>query len=269
MRYLIFALLSVYAGSCSSQVYPNMVQIPSNQNPDTSNIGVFYPSGYGSRTGRMHVVSYETLADTLRQYLPDTNLFSHNLTLLSDREHNGGGYDFFLNDMGEFKVESDQSGKYIWLEHSNAGGTPINTLKITDDDIQLNADDGAITSSLTMGDAISFSNSNGSYLFENIFSPIPSDNTLTTAIAINSGGYLRQTNLNAVHLTGNETIAGIKTLSSPLVISGYTVATLPTGVLGMTAYVTDASAPTYLSIVAGGGAVVCPVFFNGTNWVCH
>jgi len=49
--------------------------------------------------------------------------------------------------------------------------------------------------------------------------------------------------------------------------AGYTVATLPTGVVGMRAYVTDATAPTYLGTLTGGGAITCPVFYNGTAWV--
>ena len=40
-------------------------------------------------------------------------------------------------------------------------------------------------------------------------------------------------------------------------------------VTGATAYVTDATAPTYLGTLTGGGAVVCPVFYNGTAWVSH
>lgn len=48
---------------------------------------------------------------------------------------------------------------------------------------------------------------------------------------------------------------------------GYTVATLPAGVVGDNAYVTDALAPAFLSTVVGGGAIVTPVFYNGTNWV--
>ena len=40
-------------------------------------------------------------------------------------------------------------------------------------------------------------------------------------------------------------------------------------VLGDMAYVTDATAPTYLTTIVGGGAVVCPDFFDGTNWVAH
>jgi hypothetical protein len=49
---------------------------------------------------------------------------------------------------------------------------------------------------------------------------------------------------------------------------GYTVATLPASPKqGAVAFVTDASAPTFLGTLTGGGAVVCPVFYNGTAWV--
>ena len=50
--------------------------------------------------------------------------------------------------------------------------------------------------------------------------------------------------------------------------TGYTVATLPAaGTAGRRTYVTDATAPTFLGALIGGGAVVCPVFDNGTAWV--
>lgn len=49
---------------------------------------------------------------------------------------------------------------------------------------------------------------------------------------------------------------------------GYTVATLPAaGTAGRRAHVTDATAPTYLGALTGGGAVTCPVFDNGSAWV--
>ena len=47
----------------------------------------------------------------------------------------------------------------------------------------------------------------------------------------------------------------------------YTVGTLPTGVLNDMAIVSDATAPTYLGALVGGGAVVTPVWHNGTIWV--
>jgi len=49
--------------------------------------------------------------------------------------------------------------------------------------------------------------------------------------------------------------------------SGYTVATLPVGVVGQRAYVTDAVAPAYNTALTGGGLVRVPVFRNATIWV--
>jgi len=57
--------------------------------------------------------------------------------------------------------------------------------------------------------------------------------------------------------------------TGPIRLKNYTVATLPTGVQGDTAFVTDATAPTYLGTLIGGGSVVTPVFYNGTAWVSH
>jgi hypothetical protein len=53
----------------------------------------------------------------------------------------------------------------------------------------------------------------------------------------------------------------------PLRLDGFTVATLPAGKVGEVVYVTDALAPAFGVAVAGGGAVVCPVFYTGTAWV--
>lgn len=52
-------------------------------------------------------------------------------------------------------------------------------------------------------------------------------------------------------------------------LKSYTVATLPAGAQGDCAFVTDALAPAYLTAVVGGGAIVTPVFYDGTNWVAH
>ena len=53
----------------------------------------------------------------------------------------------------------------------------------------------------------------------------------------------------------------------PIQLQGYTVAGLPAGVEGDTAYVTDALAPVYGAAVTPGGAVTIPVFYDGTNWI--
>jgi hypothetical protein len=49
----------------------------------------------------------------------------------------------------------------------------------------------------------------------------------------------------------------------------YTVATLPSAVtsgVGARAFVSDATATTFASTVAGGGANKVPVYSDGTNW---
>ena len=64
------------------------------------------------------------------------------------------------------------------------------------------------------------------------------------------------------------TIPKDETGTLALKLKGYTVASLPTGAVGDRAYVTDALNPSFLVLVTGGGAVTCPVFHNGTNWIC-
>lgn len=69
---------------------------------------------------------------------------------------------------------------------------------------------------------------------------------------------------------GGDTMYGPLNVKSTIATQSYTVATLPTaGTAGRMAYVTDATAPTYLGALTGGGAVVVPVFDNGTAWISH
>lgn len=67
--------------------------------------------------------------------------------------------------------------------------------------------------------------------------------------------------------SGDVRAKSIEVINGTVRLSGYTVGTLPLGVQGDTAFVTDALAPTYLGIAVGGGSTVCKVFFNGTNWI--
>jgi hypothetical protein len=95
--------------------------------------------------------------------------------------------------------------------------------------------------------------------------------------------------VNGITLTGTVTSSGNLTLGGTLsgvdltsqvtgvlpVANGgngagaaYTVATLPTaGTQGRRAWVTDALAPAFGAAPVGGGAVVIPVFDNGTAWI--
>lgn len=70
-------------------------------------------------------------------------------------------------------------------------------------------------------------------------------------------------------LVGLTSATGVAKLqvSGALRTTGFTVATLPAGTVGMRTYVTDALAPSFSATVTGGGAVTIPVFYNGTNWI--
>ena len=114
--------------------------------------------------------------------------------------------------------------------------------------------------------------------------------TVTTAGSLTLGGTLSGVSLTS-QVTGVLPIAnggtgttGIGTVFASLTtnVSGilpvanggnglgaaYTVATLPAAsTQGRRSWVTDALAPVFLAAPVGGGAVVCPVFDNGTAWV--
>lgn len=98
------------------------------------------------------------------------------------------------------------------------------------------------------------------------------------AIGSNTIGTARLNVTGNTALTGDLSVSGASTLgdassdahiiNGTLKLQSYTVATLPTaGTVGRTACVTDATAPTYLGALTGGGAVKCQVFDNGTAWV--
>lgn len=82
------------------------------------------------------------------------------------------------------------------------------------------------------------------------------------------GASAEATKSNQVTL-GDSNITEVKT-SGTYVSGGYTVATLPTGVTGARAYVTDSNVTAsgnFGATVAGGGANVVPVFYDGSNWI--
>ena len=96
----------------------------------------------------------------------------------------------------------------------------------------------------------------------------PGGQIFNSAIHEYALGYGSTPNVNGTavlkwNTSGNVTVAGT------FGMKGYTVGTLPAGVTGAWAYVTDASGPTYGATVVGGGSVVTPVFYNGSNWTCR
>ena len=70
---------------------------------------------------------------------------------------------------------------------------------------------------------------------------------------------------------GSTAAAGVGSLlvTATIKTGGYTVSGLPTGSVGMRAYVTDqtTACPVIGGSLTGSGAVTCPVFYNGSAWV--
>lgn len=127
--------------------------------------------------------------------------------------------------------------------------------------IQVNAG-GAELRDVSGGTILSGRNLSGNWTIAGSFSgALTTDSSSsTTGSFITAGGAGVAKKL----YVGDKIVAG-----AAITLKGYTVATLPTGATGDTAYVTDALAPTFLVAITGGGAVVTPVFYNGSAWVAH
>lgn len=91
-----------------------------------------------------------------------------------------------------------------------------------------------------------------------------SSNYLSTTVASTGG-----VTFDAVGSGAAFTFSDKVNVSNPVNLKNYTVATLPAGVRGDICYVTDALLPTFMATIAGGGAVVTPVFYNGSAWIAY
>lgn len=84
--------------------------------------------------------------------------------------------------------------------------------------------------------------------------------TSSTNNTINIGGIITASGAG----TPNTSITGTAGTFQP---HGYTVSTLPAGVTGLQAYVTDAVTCAFMGALTGGGTTTCPAFYNGAAWV--
>lgn len=118
---------------------------------------------------------------------------------------------------------------------------------------------GSAGTSITTGNNNCFVGTNAG---NNVLQKVDAD----TTIAIGFGAYTTK---------NNQCVIGTASISETLVYgviranTTYTVATLPSAVdmgAGARAFVTDATATTFASAVAGGGANDVPVYSNGTTW---
>lgn len=80
--------------------------------------------------------------------------------------------------------------------------------------------------------------------------------------------FYQKTGTSAATLMANWTPTNLA-MNIPVGMPGYTVASLPAGVTGQIAYVTDqlTSCPALNGTFTGGGAVKCLAFYNGTSWI--
>tara|TARA_R110000803_G_scaffold78075_5_gene143154 strand:+ start:251 stop:2545 length:2295 start_codon:yes stop_codon:yes gene_type:complete len=116
----------------------------------------------------------------------------------------------------------------------------------------------------TVGNALVVNGASGGHVFE-----VANTSTTGITLRVNStttnGATGAGINVNMSHADG----VALHITAGTVQFATYTVATLPTGVEGDMAYVTDATAPTYLGALTGGGAVSCPVYKNATIWVSN
>ena len=110
----------------------------------------------------------------------------------------------------------------------------------------------------------------------NVTLTINGDDYITLRNNLAAQGLSREEGMRFTRLsfeTGTITNDGIITIPKDvtgtvaLELKAYTVASLPVGTVGDRAYVTDATSPTYLGTLTGGGVITCPVFYNGSAWV--
>ena len=118
----------------------------------------------------------------------------------------------------------------------------------------------------TFADFGSFKGINGTGSATDFYLGARGTNNLLFGTAFAEGFRLTSTNELLVGLTSATGVAKLQ-VSGAIKTTGFTVATLPTGTVGMRTYVTDALAPSFSAAVVGGGAVTIPVFYNGSSWI--
>jgi hypothetical protein len=91
-------------------------------------------------------------------------------------------------------------------------------------------------------------------------------NTLHVDSTNNRVGIGTSSPAEALDVVGNALVTGNFDVTGTIGQTTTTVASLPTGAAGDRSFVTDATATTFASIVAGGGANGVPVYHDGTNW---
>jgi hypothetical protein len=85
-------------------------------------------------------------------------------------------------------------------------------------------------------------------------------------ILVNSTATSISTITGALQVVGGVGIGGSLYIGGTTNMKTYTVATLPAGIQGMRASVSNAGTTTFYSTVSNSGSYFVPVFYDGTNW---
>jgi len=210
-------------------------------------------------TGNVLIQNGGTFTDSgFRLDVNGTSRFQSTITMSSAPTTSAGTYDFLARNTSTGVVEKIPSASIAILAQTITNG--VTTSAPSQD---------AVFDALALK-----ANLNGAIFTGQVEAPsfktggdVSLNSTGTGLVAPNNGGITFYTNHPSTPgWTSNSNITA--TFYKTTV---YTVATLPiTGITtGTYATVSDALAPTYMTTVVGGGAVVTPVFYNGTNWVAH
>jgi hypothetical protein len=226
-----------------------------------------------------------------------TTRLANTVTLGTLPTTSAGSYDFLTRNVSTGIVESipsssltgflttttSQSGLTGIKSWTNTGTTQINGLSLTNSATNAGVGSGVLTlTNTSTGNGSTYANqSTGTTLYINNnaggyglrVSNASTGKGITVENVSSGAGIVSNANSGATgfNFVGQDNSINTFTVNKDGLVSlgTFTVATLPTPSGTAYATVTDALTPAYLTIVVGGGAVVTPVFYNGTNWVAH
>ena len=198
-----------------------------------------------------------------------TNNNSDNLYLAAGT---GRGVTFWVNGTSANAATLDSSGNLGLGVTPSAWGGSFKALQVGDRSAIVSVSNSTILSSnyFNDGTADKYMLSAAASIYQQIGGDhrwlIAPSGTAGDAISFTQAATLTA---NGEYLVGLTSATGVAKLqvSGAIRTTGFTVATLPAGTVGMRTYVTDALAPAFGVAVAGSGAVTIPVFYDGANWI--
>jgi hypothetical protein len=185
---------------------------------------------------------------------------------------------------GGYFLQTDSSGNLSWQPASGGGGTvtgvtatsPVFSSGGSAPDITVNASvtntGGYLVQRNSNGDfAAGYITGLGFYADSTYYMQMSGAIPLLVFDSTDYLSYDRTNNQYNFQIAGAGKLVVSPTYTQslvPHVLPQYTVSTLPTGIQGAMAYVTDSSVTTYgATVIAGPPNNVVKVFFNGTAWV--